>query len=199
MKTHSILILSFIIFITPCISQERFRSGSYALGGGVGYSQENYSSKYFDYNSKSISIKPRISYFIFNNISADLQFGFGSLDEDGEYYDDRSWYWQKYQKVNSDLSIGLGSSFYLPLENTYPFIRAGISYYYRYAYSIANKIDNETILNTSLGLAVFVSNSVALEPEFGYDHMIWSENSNLKNIYWFSFGITYYVYEFGVD
>jgi len=192
------LILS-VIFIAPCNSQDRFRCGTYSVGGGIWYSQENYKYVNSEHNKWSISIKPRISYFVADNISCDLQLGFGHHDDDVGEYEDFDWEWQKYEKVNSDLSIGFGNSFYLPLENTYPFIRTGIAYCYKFITSINRKIDDETIINASLGLAVFISNSVAIEPELGYDYGLWSNKDYKKNIFWFSFGIKYYVYEFGLE
>ena len=188
-----------MIFITPSVSQERFIRGSYAVGGDIGFSKENDKYENFRQSKLSLALKPRISYFILDNISADLQLGFGHNDEEGEYYDEWFWEWHKYEKVNSDLSIGLGSSYYLPLENSYPFIRAVISYSSQFVNSINRKKEGETILNTSIGLAVFISQSVAIEPELGYDYVLWSDNGYKKDIYWLSFGIKYYVYEFGLD
>jgi hypothetical protein len=199
MKALTTLMIGlFISFILSelSISQERFRSGSYSVGGGLGFAAENFENENYLNQFWNIEIKPNISYFIFNYISGDVFLRFGYDEQQDKYKYDWGWETIDTKIKSSNVSIGLGLSFYLPLKDTYPFFKISYSYGHTFQNTLGK---DERVLSASVGLAVFLTNSVALEPEIGYDYGQWSYSKDKRNIYRFSFGIKYYVYEFGLE
>ncbi len=148
------LLAGLLLITTNVFAESPTDKGVYSLGGSISYS--NVDSDYGTENN-TFSFYPSVRYFIFDNVAVGGSLGYGktSGDSDSKRY-----------------GIGPNIRFYLPYEKVNPFIEAGYSYLRnKFGSSIFTTKITSSEYTIRLGLDLFISRNVSIEPTVSYSWM----------------------------